>query len=327
MNSKKTIHSVAVQLVSVLILGLVIPLTVGMVIILKQERAILEESLRKYHRETLEILVESTEDALFSFSPDEVNNTVRVLLSDERIVSIEVYSHIYDLYLMRMSKEDPAHRLDSVTLRRAVKKDGEEIGYVQIAVDNGWIIPQIRMQRNRIIVLFSALFFGALLLVVPTIYFKILKRLNRLAKQAEMLSGGELGVVCEWQGKDELSMLGKTLEDMRSKLNDSFKLMQEMAVTDELTELPNRRGFNMATQKLLYLSSRYNHSLSLAIFDLDFFKRINDIHGHAMGDMVLKHFADHVSRRLRNTDLFARIGGEEFVLVMPETSISDSGFS
>ncbi len=116
-------------------------------------------------------------------------------------------------------------------------------------------------------------------------------------------------------------MLGKILDDMRSKLNENFNLMKEMAVTDELTGLSNRRGFNAEIKRLMHLSGRYNHPLPIAIFDIDYFKKINDTYGHGVGDEVLKELSMLLCSRIRNTDLFARIGGEEFVLVMPETSV------
>lgn len=319
-NKDTKFHSVVLHLFWVLLIGLLLPLIAGMVITLNLERTTLEDELAVFHRESLKTLVESTEDAMLSFSPEGVHNTVRFLLKDERIVSIEVFSDIYDLYLMKVSKETDEHKFDSAVLRENVSKDGEELGYVQIEVDNGWVVPRIKKERFDNIVLFSAMFFCALLLVIPTIYFKVLRPLNRLRKQAEVLSSGELGIACKWQGKDELSILGNTLENMRSKLNENFNVMKEIAVTDELTGLPNRRGFNAEVKKLIDLSTRYNSPLSIAIFDIDYFKAVNDTYGHGVGDEVLKELSKLVGNRVRNTDLFARIGGEEFVLVMPETS-------
>ncbi len=324
MNKNTKFHSVALHLFWVLLIGLLLPIIAGMVITLELERTKLESELASFHQETLKTLVESTEDAMLSFSPEGVRNTVRFLLKDERIVSIEVFSDIFDLYLMKVSKETHEHKFDSASLRQIVSKDGEDLGHVQIEVDNGWIVPRIKEERFNNIILFSAMFFGALLLVIPAIYFKILKPLNRLKKQTEVLSSGNLDIPCEWQGKDELSMLGKTLDDMRSKLNKNFNVMKEMAITDELTGLFNRRGFNIEVKKLILLSNRYNSPLSIAIFDIDFFKVVNDSYGHGVGDEVLKELSRLVSNRIRNTDLFARIGGEEFVLVMPETSVNDA---
>lgn len=313
-------HSVALYLFWVLLLGLFAPITIGMFIALDMEQAKLENELVDFHHDSLKILVESTEDAMLSFSPEGVRNTVQFLLKDERIVSVDVFSDIFDLYLIKISKEVPEHKFNSTSLREVVTKNGEKLGYVQIAVNNGWIIPKINEERNHIIFLFSSMLFTVLLFVVPTVHFKILRPLYRLRKQVEVLSAGNLDVVCEWRGKDELSVLGKTLDYMRSRLNENFNAMKEIAVTDELTQLPNRRGFNIEVKILMDLSKRYNHPLSIAMLDIDYFKYVNDTYGHRVGDEVLKKLSTLIRKSVRTTDLFARIGGEEFVLVMPETS-------
>lgn len=315
-------HSVALFVVVVLVVGSLLTATFGMIVNLRQERMRLNQALERFHLQTLNTLVESTKDAMLSFSPEDVRNIVSILLKDDRIVTIKIYSDIYDLYLLRVSKETNDRKFNTVSLRELVLKDGEVLGYVQVDVDKAWVVPRIEEVRNHIIVLFAAMFLGGLLLVIPTIYYKILRPLNRLLEQADILSKGELGVPYEWKGRDELSMLGKTLDDMRGKLNENFRVAREMAVTDELTGLPNRRGFNAEIKKLFHLSSRYNHPLSVAVFDLDYFKVVNDTYGHAVGDEVLKGFTRMVGNRIRKTDLFARMGGEEFILVMPETSVS-----
>lgn len=325
-NKDTKFHSVALYLILVLLLGLLIPIVTGMIITLEHEQIRLENKLSEFHRRTLRTLAIDTQDAMLSFSPEEVRNIASSLLKDERIVSIEVFSKLFDVYLLRVSKETPDHQFDSASLREESVKDGETLGYVQVKIDKGWINPRIKTYRNHIIIIFSSMFLSTLLLVISVIYYKILKPLRRLTKQADILSKGELGIAFEWQGKDELAMLGKTLDDMRSKLNANFNLMRKIAVTDELTGLPNRHAFYADIEKIMHVSKRYNRPLSIAIFDLDHFKVINDTFGHGVGDEVLKKFSRLIRSRIRKTDFFARIGGEEFVMVMPETPIEGAKF-
>ncbi|WP_419780679.1 sensor domain-containing diguanylate cyclase [Maridesulfovibrio sp.] len=320
----KRLHSISFFLVRVMLVGLIVPLAAGLLISFEMEEKELTDELSEFHKKSLNTLVESGEDSMLSFSPEEARKIVSTLLQDSRVVEVEIFSNVYDLYLLRVSKQTPEHQYQTIELVEKVIKDGEEIGFVMLAVDSDWVTPRIKEERNHIVVLFVTMFVGGLLLIVPAIYLRILKPLNRLMRQVEVLSKGDLGVPCRWSGHDELSLLGKTLDDMRSMLDKDFSIMQEIAVTDELTGLPNRRGFNGEVEKLLRLSGRYNHHLSLALFDLDHFKQINDNYGHATGDEVLKLFAEVISGRIRNTDLFARIGGEEFVLVMPETLLEDA---
>jgi diguanylate cyclase (GGDEF)-like protein len=91
------------------------------------------------------------------------------------------------------------------------------------------------------------------------------------------------------------------------------------SVVDSLTGALNRRGFEMVAERELARSARERNELSIAYFDLDGFKRINDERGHAAGDAVLTTFADAVKVSVRATDVFARFGGDEFVLLLPDT--------
>lgn len=92
------------------------------------------------------------------------------------------------------------------------------------------------------------------------------------------------------------------------------------AMTDPLTGLCNRRAFFEAAQKLIARQARRQGAVAVLAFDLDKFKSINDRFGHAAGDVVLKAFAATASGRMRGTDIIGRLGGEEFVAILPATA-------
>jgi diguanylate cyclase (GGDEF)-like protein len=96
--------------------------------------------------------------------------------------------------------------------------------------------------------------------------------------------------------------------------------LRQTATIDDLTGLPNRRAFEEEMRRIAPRVRRDGISFGLAVMDIDHFKKINDTYGHAVGDAMLRHFADAVSGVLRDTDFFARTGGEEFVLVAADTS-------
>jgi diguanylate cyclase (GGDEF)-like protein len=91
---------------------------------------------------------------------------------------------------------------------------------------------------------------------------------------------------------------------------------------DPLTGLANRRHMEEQLEREIYRSRRYKLTFAVLYADLDDFKRVNDNHGHAMGDDVLRTFAEHLRRHLRAEDLAARFGGEEFVVLMPQTDVN-----
>lgn len=100
--------------------------------------------------------------------------------------------------------------------------------------------------------------------------------------------------------------------------------LEELANTDGLTGLLNRRRALEMIEHQVELAKRHNYPVSIAIADIDLFKNLNDTYGHAAGDRVLKAFGNLCTTTFRNTDIVGRIGGEEFVIVLPHTEISDA---
>ncbi|MGV7206861.1 GGDEF domain-containing protein [Oxalobacteraceae bacterium A2-2] len=102
--------------------------------------------------------------------------------------------------------------------------------------------------------------------------------------------------------------------------------LQRLAHTDELTGLPNRRHFLQQLDVEMERARRYRHPLCLAMLDLDHFKRVNDQFGHPAGDEVLRHFSRFLRLHLRTPDVIGRLGGEEFAVMLPETTLPDALF-
>jgi len=107
-------------------------------------------------------------------------------------------------------------------------------------------------------------------------------------------------------------------------IENDKKYYQEIASYDELTRIYNRKKFNEELETQINHSVRYKTNLSLTIFDLDFFKKTNDSFGHIFGDYILKEIAVIVNNSIRKTDVFARFGGEEFVIIMPHTTLKQA---
>ena len=108
----------------------------------------------------------------------------------------------------------------------------------------------------------------------------------------------------------------KQTEAALRKSEEAFKIL---AITDPLTGLYNKRHFNQLAEAEIRRALRYTRPLTVMMFDIDFFKRVNDTYGHTSGDMVLKLVAKTTKEMLRATDIPARYGGEEFVVLLPET--------
>lgn len=116
------------------------------------------------------------------------------------------------------------------------------------------------------------------------------------------------------------SSLRQSLYNSGLKLKEAYKRIEELAELDELTGSFNRRCIMRMLGDEIARTQRLKSPCSIALIDLDWFKRINDVYGHPTGDEVLRTFAITVFANLRNIDRFGRYGGEEFLLVLPDTT-------
>lgn len=116
----------------------------------------------------------------------------------------------------------------------------------------------------------------------------------------------------------------QALNQANEELRNANQILERLAASDSLTELANRRSFFESATAEVQRAQRYGHPLSLQMLDIDHFKSINDHFGHAAGDEVLRKLASVLRDNLRHNDLAARIGGEEFVVLLPETQLEDA---
>lgn len=158
-----------------------------------------------------------------------------------------------------------------------------------------------------------------LLMAFSLVVMFMLRRHHRIRKQLHRYKC-ELEHIVEDRTND-LSLKNTLLKKEIVARQKIEKELVHLATIDPLTLIPNRRKFDDVLLYELNRDARYKNELSLIFCDLDYFKLINDGHGHKIGDDVLKEFTDLVSSNIRKTDIFARWGGEEFVLLLPETDI------
>lgn len=126
----------------------------------------------------------------------------------------------------------------------------------------------------------------------------------------------ELGIDCYLEAPVESSLF-RAAVDASIRRNAQ---MERQARTDGLTGIANRAGYLEQTKRLASLARRNGMNIALALIDLDHFKRVNDTHGHLVGDEVLREFAELLQHTLRGTDVLGRWGGEEFAITLPDTN-------
>jgi diguanylate cyclase (GGDEF)-like protein len=128
---------------------------------------------------------------------------------------------------------------------------------------------------------------------------------------------------CEWELRSAETALAKTEAALRTA-RDQVELARKSALHDPLTKLANRELFNEKLASAIAVASRRNWSLAVAFLDLDFFKAVNDAHGHAVGDITLRETAHRLMQCCRKEDAICRNGGDEFLYLLVDPQSRDN---
>ncbi|MGC2854310.1 diguanylate cyclase [Novispirillum sp. DQ9] len=165
---------------------------------------------------------------------------------------------------------------------------------------------------------------GVAVLAVLALYHGLRRHmLDRLLAVTQALRdwrhGGRGDIAVDDRG-DEISEMAGALHDLIAAVDRRTQELATQAQTDMLTGMFNRRGFQDRAEAELARSGRYGTELSVLVGDIDHFKLVNDNHGHALGDVALRHVADLWRAVLRDSDVSGRLGGEEFAALLPHTS-------
>lgn len=152
----------------------------------------------------------------------------------------------------------------------------------------------------------------------------LVKPLLAISASTAILASGNLKHRLKPTSRDEVGLLARDINRMAASLDALTLRLNQAAETDSLTGLLNRRAFDSAIQRELQHRGTTDAPLSVAIFDIDHFKLVNDTHGHAAGDRVLRQIADLCTRHIRSGDYCFRYGGEEFVVMMPGVGLDEA---
>src|SRR6266446_1561188 len=154
-------------------------------------------------------------------------------------------------------------------------------------------------------------------------YLIILTGITEKNKLVKGLAAGADDYLTKPFHSDELLArvgVGRRIVELHRQLEAKNLLLEELALTDPLTGLPNRRAIEDWATRQLSGAARYGFSFLVVLADLDHFKTVNDVHGHNAGDIVLKKFSEILKTNSRGSDICGRIGGEEFLFVLTHTT-------
>lgn len=203
-----------------------------------------------------------------------------------------------------------------ILIEAAEQSAGGEIDAIGKTLEDGRAIIQMG----------GAVAIGLGMLIMLALARNIVQPLEQAVLVAEAIALGDFQEFPPHSRRDELGHLLDALFVMQGEIRgQQIELskrnaeLEQLASTDKLTGLRNRRKVEENAAEQLALLKRYGGELSLLLLDVDHFKAVNDIHGHATGDIVLSHIAAILTRTVREADIVGRWGGEEFVILLPNT--------
>lgn len=246
------------------------------------------------------------------------NNLYQVAFGEESIfkiineldpvrTSVEGLSNKSQFIANKLSNQSivVAGRVQEKVEQHVGKLEGEVAHFTQI------VVPTI-------VAVILLLFF-----VVAVTARALIVRLKELQKSMTDYHEGRVLSVRD-TGNDEVSDLSRRFNDLILEVHDRQKQLEDIARTDPLTGALNRRSYMENLHIELERNRRHGTPFSIVTIDLDHFKEINDAHGHGVGDESLKCFVRLCADQLREIDVLARVGGEEFSVILPETSIPEA---
>ncbi len=247
-------------------------------------------------------------------------------------------------------------KLNDFTLQaRAVDPISENLKAIatqEVERANNRIVLASRISAG-VIILMAVVGLGFVLLVAAILHASVTRKLVALTHFAEQMRAGNFETAVDLNSHDEVGILAASFKDMAERmrqlfgnlehrveqrtaelteardrlealvaeLDDKNQALEILSVTDRLTGLANRRKLESSLQAELLRSRRYGKGFSIMLLDIDLFKSVNDTHGHQAGDAVLVRLAELLRSNSRETDIVGRWGGEEFLIICPETSL------
>lgn len=266
---------------------------------------------RAYERNTRNFLQETTEDIGAFYNHRFKGPAVEATL--------ETVGRIAGRSGEKAPVPDPAFWFESATASINILKEVEEysIQFIKQHTLRDLETTGRKITANLMLMIGALALVSALSIVVCR---TIVGRLERLqSSMTEIITTRDFSKRVEVHSGDEIGVISSAFNDLLGTVRETTIELERLSETDTLTQIYNRMKFNELLKLEVQRTRRYKAPLSIIMFDIDHFKKINDLYGHLVGDTVLVELAKTVKEHLRTTDVVARWGGEEFVILATET--------
>ncbi len=199
-----------------------------------------------------------------------------------------------------------------------LKWRGQPVAALALSYDLGRYDRLLEARTRRIAMVLAVLLLAFTAFTAFVLGRGIFRPLHRIRRATRDIRNGQLSTRLGWTRRDELGLVAADFDSMASELEDQRRRLETLALVDSLTGLANHRRFHEFLDAEVKRAEHKRGLLSVALVDIDHFKRINDLHGHPLGDRMLALVGERLAQALEGVGLAARLGGDEFAIVLPD---------
>lgn len=323
----KAFLSIKSSIVLGLFLSVLITLFIAKLYIQNETEEKLYASFAKQRKEITTNIATAMITPLKTFSPSDASKALKIIKQDSKIAHIEVHDTLLDTTFIHIHIPSRCKENLFINQQEIYSKNNKKLGWVEVRFNGVDIEKQLHEINKIIAVILICAFFVLVLIVTSLLQLKIFSPLKKLLKQAEDFQENRLKRQYSWKGDDELSIVGKSFDTARTsilslieQLSSKNQELEKLYITDKLTDIYNRHKLDTELKHQEDIYQRYKQTFGVILLDIDDFKSVNDTYGHLIGDKVLVEIAELLQNNLRKTDIFGRWGGEEFLIIIPQSN-------
>lgn len=306
--------------------GISVPMLAAAFFTIYSTKAKLYEDFARYRSATTKSVALAMTDPIYYYSPNNGSLALGIIKQDERIAGVEVFDTMKNQPFIQFSIPDRG-KGNIYSNREMIFKDQMKLGWVEVSFSDSILTDEITQKKDLLINVFGLTMLGMMLVMYPLLYLKMFSPMRRLLDQAKRFRENRFEDEFKWSGSDEMNSLGQSFElarisilELINMLRNKNSELEKLYVTDRLTQLYNRHKLDEVLENERSRSRRFGRPFGVILLDVDNFKSVNDTYGHQAGDHVLTEIAKILKDNTRKTDVTGRWGGEEFLVIVPETT-------
>ncbi|HSV71256.1 MAG TPA: EAL domain-containing protein [Methylibium sp.] len=316
--------SIRAAVLTAIVVGVVLPALLFVLVDQRLARSAQEPAVERNRAAVVALATAAVIEPVWTLSEPALRAALERILSEPTVCEVAVLD--YQPAAAPVEHRDLRCVAGTPVVRREapVMHEGQTIARLRIGFDGRAVDQALAERRDTTLWLVAAQVLFGVAVLAGVLSLRLLRPIDRLKQQAGSLAASGPGATFEWPNDDELGQLGRHLSAVHAQnrrfvdeLEAKNAALHRLAMHDQLTGLPNRRLLRELFEHEAAAARREHSTLALLFIDLDHFKTVNDTHGHSAGDELLVAVAQQLGGALRGSDVVCRMGGDEFLVLLP----------